>query len=61
MDEIDGVTDIHYASLTFGLRNTAQGNYPDGHPSRYYPRPTGLNFGERARTGIFPLVTALQL
>ena len=29
-----------------------------GHPSRYQPRPTGLNFGEQTGTGVFPLVIA---
>ena len=29
-----------------------------GHPSRYQPRPTGLNFGEQTVTGVFPLVIA---
>ena len=34
-------------------RSTAQGNnYPDGHPSRYQPHPTGLNFSERMGTGV---------
>ena len=52
--------DVHYASLT------SQGEqhrvfYLDGHPSRYQPRPTGLNFGEQAGTGVFPLVTAVQI
>ena len=32
--------------------STAQEIYPDGHPSRYQPRPTGLNFGEQTRTGV---------
>ena len=59
MDEIDGVTDT-LRQPDF-LRSTAQGNYPDGHPSRCYPHPTGLNFGYQARTGVFPLVTAVQL
>ena len=31
----------------------------DGHPSRYQPRPTGLNFGEQTGTGVFPLVIAV--
>ena len=33
--------------------------YLDGHPSRYQPRPTGLNFGEHTGTGVFPLVIAV--
>ena len=33
--------------------------YRDGHPSRYQPRPTGLNFGEQTETGGFPLVIAV--
>ena len=35
--------------------------YLDGHPSRYQPRPTGLNFGEQTGTGVFPLVIAVPL
>ena len=34
--------------------------YLDGHPSRYQPRPTGLNFGEQTGTGVFPLMIAVQ-
>ena len=34
--------------------------YLDGHPSRYQPRPTGLNCGEQTGTGVFPLVIAVQ-
>ena len=50
--------DVHYASLTSqGVQHRVF--YLDGHPSRY-PRPTGLNFGEQAGTGVFPLVTAVQ-
>ena len=56
--EVEGVIDVHYASLTFP-RSTAQGIYLDGHPSRYQPRPTGLNFGEQTATGVFPLVIAV--
>ena len=33
--------------------------YLDGHLSRYQPCPTGLNFGERTGTGVFPLVIAV--
>ena len=33
--------------------------YRDGHPSRYQPRPTGLNFAEQTGTGVFPLVIAV--
>ena len=32
----------------------------DGHPSRYQPRPKGLNFGEQTGSGVFPLVIALK-
>ena len=51
--EVKGVIDVHNASLT------AQGVQHmvftlDGHPSRYQPRPTGLNFGEQTGTGVFP-------
>ena len=35
--------------------------YRDGYPSRYQPRPTGLNFGEQTGTGVFPLVIAVPL
>ena len=57
--EVEGVIDVHYASLTSqGVQHRVF--YLDGHPSRYQPRPTGLNFGEQAGTGIFPLVTAVH-
>ena len=32
------------------------GVFPGGHPSKYLPRPMGLNFGDRTRTGVFPMV-----
>ena len=50
--------DVHYASLT---SQAVQHRvfYLDGHPSRYQPRPTGLNFGEQTGTGVFPLVIAV--
>ena len=50
--------DVHYASLTSqGVQHRVL--YLDGHPSRYQPRPTGLNFGEQTGTGVFPLVIAV--
>ena len=50
--------DVHYASLTSqGVQHRVF--YLDGHPSRYQPRPTGLNFGEQTGTGVFPLVIAV--
>ena len=50
--------DVHYASLTSqGVQHRVF--YLDGHPSRYQPRPTGLNFGEETGTGVFPLVIAI--
>ena len=56
--EVEGVIDIHYASLTSqGVQHRVF--YRDGHPSRYQPRPTGLNFGEQTGTGVFPLVIAV--
>ena len=52
--------DVHYASLTSqGVQHRVF--YRDGHPSKYQPRPTGLNFGEQTGTGIFPLVIAVPL
>ena len=52
--------DVHYASLTSqGVHHRVF--YLDGHPSRYQPRPTGLNFGEQTGTGVFPLVIAVPL
>ena len=49
--EVEGVIDVHYASLTSqGVQHRVF--YLDGHPSRYQPRPTGLNFGEQTRTGV---------
>ena len=56
--EVEGVIDVHYASLTSqGVQHKVF--YLDGHPSRYQPRPTGLNFGEQTGTGVFPLVIAV--
>ena len=52
--------DVQYASLTSqGVQHRVF--YLDGHPSRYQPRPTGLNFGEQTGTGVFPLVIAVPL
>ena len=52
--------DVHFASLTSqGVQHRVF--YLDGHPSRYQPRPTGLNFGEQTGTGVFPLVIAVPL
>ena len=52
--------DVHYASLTSqGVQHRVF--YLDGHPSRYQPRPTGLNFGEQTGTGVFPLVVAVPI
>ena len=51
--EVEGVIDVHWASLTSqGVQHRVF--YLDGHPSRYQPRPTGLNFGEQTGTGVFP-------
>ena len=48
---MEGVVDVHYASLTSqGVQHRVF--YLDGHPSRYQPRPTGLNFGEQTGTGV---------
>ena len=50
--------DVHYASLiSQGAQDTVF--YRDGHPSRYQPRPTGLNFGEQTGTFDFFLVIAV--
>ena len=54
---MEGVIDVHYASLTSQVQHRVF--YPDGHPSRYQPRPTGLNCGEQTGTGVFPLVIAV--
>ena len=52
------MNDVRYASLTSqGVQHRVL--YPDGHPSRYQPRPTELNFGEQTGTGVFPLVIAV--
>ena len=49
--EVEGVIDVRYASLTSqGVQHRVF--YLDGHPSRYQPRPTGLNFGEQTGTGV---------
>ena len=51
--EVEGVIDVHYASLTSqGVQHRVI--YRDGHPSRYQLRPTGLNFGEQTGTDVFP-------
>ena len=55
--EVEGVIDFHYASLA-SRRVQQRVFYLCGHPSRYQPRPTGLNFGEQTGTGVFPLVIA---
>ena len=58
--EVEGVIDVHYASLTSkGIQHRVF--YLDCHPSRYQPRPTELNFGEQTGTGVFPLVMAIPL
>ena len=50
--------DVHCASPTSqGVQHSVF--YLDGHPSRYQPRPTGLNFGEQTGTDVFPLVIAV--
>ena len=49
--EVEGVIDVHYASLTYQAVQHGV-FYLDGHPSRYQPRPTGLNFGEQTGTGV---------
>ena len=59
MVEVEGVIDVYYPSLT-SQEVQHRVFYPDGHPSRYQPRPTGLNFGEQTGTGVFPLVIAVQ-
>ena len=57
--EVEGVIGVHYASLTSqGVQHRVF--YLDGHPSRYQPRPTGLNFGEQTGTCVFPLVIAVN-
>ena len=57
--EVEGVIDVRYVSLTSqGVQHRVL--YLDGHPSRYQPRPTGLNFGEQTGT-VFPLVIAVPL
>jgi hypothetical protein len=33
--------------------------FPGGHPSKYYPHPTSLNYGERTRTGVSDVVWPL--
>ena len=54
------MSDVRYASLkSQGVQHRVL--YRDGHPSRYQPRPTGLNFGEQTGTGVFPLVIAVPL
>ena len=58
--EVEGVIDVHYANLTSqGVQYRVF--HRDGHPYRYQPRPTGLNFGKQKGTGVFPLVIAVPL
>ena len=33
--------------------------FPGGHPSKYYPDPTLLNFADRTRSGAFNVVWSL--
>ena len=57
--EVKGVIDVHYASLTSqGVQHRVF--YRDGHPSRYQPCPTGINFGEEAGTGVFTNIAPLS-
>ena len=55
---MEGVIDVHYASLA-SRRVQHRVFHLDGHPSRYQPRPTGLNCGEQTGTGVSPLVIAV--
>ena len=55
---MEGVIDVHYASLT-SQEVQHRLLYPDGHASRYQPRPTGLNFSEQTGIDVFPLVIAV--
>ena len=56
--EVEGEIHVRYASLTSqGVQHRVF--YLNGHPSRYQPCPTGLNFGELTGTGVFPLVIAV--
>ena len=49
--EVEGVIDVRYASLTSqGVQQRVF--YLDDHPSKYQPCSTGLNVGERTRTGV---------
>ena len=50
--------DVRYASLT-SQEVQHRVLYLDGNPSRYQPYPTGLNFGEKTGTSVFPLVIAV--
>ena len=51
--EVEDVIGVHYASLTSqGVQHRVF--YLDGHPSRYQPRATWLNFGEQTATCVFP-------
>ena len=60
MVDVEGVIDVYYASLT-SQEVQHRVFYPDGHPSRYQPRPTGLNFGEQTGTGVFLFLIAVLL
>ncbi|KAH9515070.1 hypothetical protein Btru_019102 [Bulinus truncatus] len=35
--------------------------FPSGHPSKYSPRPTLVDFGDQTRTGIFNVFNGLSI
>jgi len=49
--EVEGVVNVHCASLTSHVIHVIPCHL-DGHPSRYQPHPTGLNFGDQMGTGV---------
>ena len=52
--EVRGVLMI--TGLVWLTQEYSGGDFPDGHPSSYQPRPTRLNFYERTGTSVSPLV-----
>ena len=54
---------LHLQNIAnYDVSETTQNNslrhsvFPSGHPSKYWPSPTLLNFGDRTRTGVFNVV-----
>ena len=53
---MEGVIDVYYTPAWLPKEVQHRVFYLDGHPSRYQPRPIGLNLGEQTE-----MVRAVQL